>query len=300
MGSPFLQKMHASLEKAKAMKEEDKLYRHQGTLYATIKCPPENLQALEKMEARPDDVLLVAYPKCGFSWMVGVLQKIMVAATGVEKEAKCDPLLEFLCPEMQKMVSECPSPRLLGTHLHPKNIPASFTAKKTKMLVMFRNPKDTAVSYFHFTNNNPFLPNAECWDKFYSEFMSGDVAWGSYFDHALAWEKRVDDPNVMIVTYECLKKNLPEGVRRVSKFFNFSLSEEQIQKIAQESTFKAMKECSKESHGKMGDVFFRKGEVGDWKNHFNDAQSKEMDAEFEKRLGGTKLGALLKYDKHCK
>lgn len=32
------------------------------------------------------------------------------------------------------------------------------------------------------------------------------VPWGSYFDQALAWEKRMDDPDVMIVTYEELKE----------------------------------------------------------------------------------------------
>ena len=32
------------------------------------------------------------------------------------------------------------------------------------------------------------------------------VCWGSYFDHALAWEKRMNDPNVMIITYEELKQ----------------------------------------------------------------------------------------------
>ncbi|KAG7492919.1 hypothetical protein MATL_G00019950 [Megalops atlanticus] len=168
------------------------------------------------------------------------------------------------------------------------------------MLVVFRNPKDTAVSFYHFSNKNPGLPTPESWDAIYSEFMSGDVVWGSYFDHALAWEKRIDDPNVMIVTYEYLKENLSEGVRQVSKFFNFTLSEEQILTIARESTFNAMKESSKGSHGQMSDVFFRKGEVGDWKNHFSEAQSKEMDDEFEKRLAGTKLAAKLKYNLYCK
>lgn len=32
------------------------------------------------------------------------------------------------------------------------------------------------------------------------------VAWGSYFEHAKAWEKRMGDPNVMVVTYEELKE----------------------------------------------------------------------------------------------
>lgn len=42
------------------------------------------------------------------------------------------------------------------------------------MLVVFRNPKDTLVSYYHFYNNNPVLPRAESWDSFYSDFMKGD------------------------------------------------------------------------------------------------------------------------------
>ncbi|PWS21168.1 hypothetical protein DKP78_25005, partial [Enterococcus faecium] len=79
-----------------------------------------------------------------------------------------------------------------------------------------------------------------------------------------------------------------EGVRQISQFFGFPLTEEQVQTICSETTFSAMKEGS--SHGKMGNVFFRKGEVGDWKNHFSEAQSQQMDEEFNKRLAGTKLG----------
>ncbi|KAF5894606.1 sulfotransferase 6B1-like [Clarias magur] len=40
-------------------------------------------------------------------------------------------------------------------------------------------------------------------------------------------------------------------------------------------------------------------EVGDWKNHFSEAQSKQMDEEFKKKLSGTRLGAKLKYEQHC-
>uniref|UniRef100_A0A3B4YT79 Sulfotransferase n=1 Tax=Seriola lalandi dorsalis TaxID=1841481 RepID=A0A3B4YT79_SERLL len=195
-------------------------------------------------------------------------------------------------------VDETPSPRFLGTHLHPDNIPSSFYAKKTKMLVIFRNPKDTLVSFYHFSNNNPVLP-VQSWEYFYSHFLSGDVPWGSYFDHALAWEKRIDDPNVMIVTYEELKQDLSEGVRQISSFFGFSLTEAQVHQIAEGSTFTAMKESAANSHGTMGNVIFRKGEVGDWRNHFTPEQSQEMDEAFNKHLAGTRLGAKLNYQLHC-
>lgn len=36
--------------------------------------------------------------------------------------------------------------------------------------------------------------------------FSHTVGWGSYFDHAVAWEKHMDDPYVLIMTYEELKE----------------------------------------------------------------------------------------------
>ncbi|XP_031434977.1 sulfotransferase 6B1-like [Clupea harengus] len=296
----FPAKIQSKMELARKMEDQDKLYRYNGVLYPVIMSPEENLRALEDLDARPDDIMLVAYPKCGFNWMVAVLRKIIAAGTGQQAESRMPPLIEFYGPEMIEPLAQASSPRFLGTHMHPDNIPVSFSVNKTKMLVIFRNPKDTVVSFYHFSNKNPVLPSAESWDSFYSDFMSGEVPWGSYFDHALAWEKRMDDPNVMIVTYEELKQDLSGGVRRVSEFFCFSLCDDTIQMIAEESTFRAMKESSKDSHGQMGNVFFRKGEVGDWKNHLSQAQSEQMDAAFEKHLSGTKLGAQLKYDLHCK
>ncbi|XP_031696493.1 sulfotransferase 6B1 [Anarrhichthys ocellatus] len=297
--SAFTTYVQSKMEAAKEIKDEEKLYRYNGVLYPCLMCPEENLKALEDIEAREDDIMLVAYPKCGFNWMVGVVRKIITEATGMKIESRMPPLIEFFGPDVIKALGETPSPRFLGTHMHPDNIPASFHTKKSKMLVIFRNPKDTLVSFYHFSNNNPVLPSVESWESFYSHFMSGDVPWGSYFDHALAWEKRMDDPNVMIVTYEELKQDLSEGVRQINTFFGFSLTEAQVQQIAEGSTFSAMKKSSTNSHGTLGNVIFRKGEVGDWKNHFTPEQSQEMDDAFKKHLAGTRLGAKLNYQRHC-
>uniref|UniRef100_A0A669D846 Sulfotransferase n=1 Tax=Oreochromis niloticus TaxID=8128 RepID=A0A669D846_ORENI len=276
--------LQAKMLKAKEISDEEKLYRYNGVLYSTLLSPEEHLKCLEKMQAREDDIMLVAYPKCGFNWMVGVMRKIIAAATGVKSESKIPPLMEFYGPENLKVES------VLKSNL------CVFLAQ---ILVVFRNPKDTMVSFYHFSNSNPALPSAKSWDTFYSQFMSGEVAWGSYFDHALGWEKKMDDPNVMVVTYEEMKQDLSESIRKVSSFYGFSLTDAQVQQIADASTFKAMKESSASSHGNMGNVFFRKGEVGDWKNHFTPEQSREMDEVFNKRLAGTKIGAKLNYQAHC-
>lgn len=57
--------MQSRIHLAQNMKEEEKQYRYNGVLYPTIMCPEENLKALDQIRAREDDVMLVAYPKCG-------------------------------------------------------------------------------------------------------------------------------------------------------------------------------------------------------------------------------------------
>lgn len=61
----FPTKFQSKVEMAKSMTEEEKLYRYNGVLYPVIISPEENLRALETVEARSNDIMLVAYPKCG-------------------------------------------------------------------------------------------------------------------------------------------------------------------------------------------------------------------------------------------
>ena len=57
--------LQSRMQMAKDMKEEDKLYRYNGVLYPRIMCPEEHLKGLNDFKGREDDVMLVAYPKCG-------------------------------------------------------------------------------------------------------------------------------------------------------------------------------------------------------------------------------------------
>ncbi|TFK09324.1 methionine synthase [Platysternon megacephalum] len=292
------------LDAAKGKKPEELLVTYKGVLYPSAVCCTETFQALDIMEVRKDDVFLVAYPKCGTNWVQHILNDL-TSAVSKNKEEEVPPtkhiqMLEFGVPEKFQKIKSFPSPRVFTTHLNYDNIPKPVFGTNAKVLVVFRNPKDAAVSYYHFYNKNPGLPNVSSWDEFFQKFMSGEVCWSSYFDHALAWDKHMDEENIMIITYEEMKENLLGGVKQIAEFLGFSLPEEKIQSIAENATFESMSNKSQETHGKFGPILFRKGTVGDWKNLFTEAQSQEMDAKFEECLAGTKLGARLKYDKYCK
>uniref|UniRef100_A0A7M4FI92 Sulfotransferase n=1 Tax=Crocodylus porosus TaxID=8502 RepID=A0A7M4FI92_CROPO len=198
------------------------------------------------------------------------------------------------------MMKKLPFRRINTTHILPQILPQSIFKNKAKILLLVRNPKDTAVSYFHFYNDMPLLPSFNTWDEYFTAFMNGKLTWGSYFDYLIEWNKYIADDNVMVITYEEMKENQTLGMKKIAEFLGFSLSDNEIRTISKKSTFKAMKEKSSETHGTFGKILFRKGIVGGWRELFTEAQNKEMDRKFEECLGGTKIGEKIKYGIYCK
>ncbi|NWW44569.1 ST6B1 Sulfotransferase, partial [Pedionomus torquatus] len=143
-----------------------------------------------------------------------------------------------------KRMKKMPSRRIILTHLAPHLLPPSVFQSKAKILVLVRNPKDTAVSYYHFYNNMPLLPSFASWDEYFAAFMSGKLTWGSYFDHLVEWNKYIDNEKIMVISYEELKENQVLGMKKIAAFFGFSLSEEDFHRIVKKTSFKAMKEKS--------------------------------------------------------
>ncbi|NXW61817.1 ST6B1 Sulfotransferase, partial [Eurystomus gularis] len=296
----FVHELNKVLKKSEGLTLKDLLFSYRGTLYPVTTCSVETFQALENLEAGRDDTVLVSYPKCGVNWLIQILSDLIFTATQSKPVSTELPFIECGDPDEYQRMKQIPSPRILATHLNYDCLPKSVFKNKAKILVLFRNPKDTAVPFFHFHNNVPNIPSYSSWDEFFSEFMNGKVGWGSYFDHAVTWNKHIEDENTMIVIYEDLKEVKQNLVKLVAEFFGFSPAAEQVLSIADRATFQAVKDKAPETHGAVGSVLFLKGVVGDWKNLFTEAQNQEMDVRFKMCLEGTKLGAKLRYDVYCK
>ncbi|XP_009685495.1 sulfotransferase 6B1 isoform X2 [Struthio camelus] len=217
-----------------------------------------------------------------------------------DEELEEFPYLEVGDIQKYERMNKLPSRRVIFTHLLPDNLPRSIFRNKAKILLLIRNPKDVATSFYHFSNGLSPLPSYETWDDFFIAFMTGRMPWGSYFNYLSEWNKHVDDENIMTITYEELKENRALGVKNITAFFGISLTEEELQGIVKRSSFQSMKENSLKTHGALGSVLFRKGGVSDWKNIFNEDQNQEMDKAFEEHIAGTKLGTKLKYEVYCK
>ena len=111
-----------------------------------------------------------------------------------------------------------------------------------------------------------------------------NLLWFSpYWDHILdAWNERYH-PNVCLNFFEDMKQDLPAVIRKAADFLGKPATEEQVCQLAEHLSFENMK-------ANPGS-FLRKGEVGNWKEHF----SPELDEKMDKWIKGHLKGSDLKF-----
>ena len=172
------------------------------------------------------------------------------------------------------------------------------SASPTKYIYVARNPKDVMVSHYYHHLSGMGIDFSGTWDVFFNLFWTGKICFGSWFDHVLEWWRHKDDPNVLFLKYEDMKKDHPGAVRAIAEFMGCDLTPDVVDKIVKESTIDKMKANPNTNFSwvspnmfavKEINPFLRKGIVGDWKNHFTAEQSAMFDAVYQEKMRGTGL-----------
>ncbi|XP_071484079.1 sulfotransferase 1A3-like [Diadema antillarum] len=296
----------------------DTCYEYRGVVmpnHMSVEC----MRALENFEVRPDDTFVISYPKAGTHWLQQILLLVRcggdMSKLGERHMMTMVPFLDMLdvvnysdlneAPMISGFAKRMPSPRILKSHGRSDWLPAEIRTDdpKVKVIYVARNPKDTAVSLFHFCLLLWRLPTYESWDIFIEEYMAGRAPFGSWFENVLPWWARRNHPNVLFVKYEDMKRDHRRVVEQVAQFMGESLSDDVIDGIVEASTFSAMKESQQSNPDtvlrKSNDVFkgkqksnasfMRKGSIGDWKNYFSEDQNRRFDQLYAKRMADSDL-----------
>ncbi|KAL1414129.1 hypothetical protein MTO96_000948 [Rhipicephalus appendiculatus] len=148
-------------------------------------------------------------------------------------------------------------------------------------------------------------------DEFIELFLRGRVEHGDYFENVTSWYKHFNDPNVLFLTYEELKQDTRRCVLKIALFMGpeygqkFQKNSELLTRVLENTSFDQMKKffnydvplsespflitlrpeilkgllayIALAESPTTGD-FFRKGQVGDWRNHFSENQIRRMKA----------------------
>ncbi|XP_038855163.1 sulfotransferase 2B1-like [Salvelinus namaycush] len=229
------------------------------------------------------DTVIATYPKSGTTWMQEIVTLV---------KNRGDPQLSKTVPNWArapwleqhysaKLLEATQGHRIITTHLPYNLLASALQGSKAKVIYVARNPKDVAVSYYHFHKMAKFLPEPNSFDEFLDSFLEGSVSYGSWFDHVKGWTSQAGVlANVLYISYEEMWLDLQGSMERISSFLQCPLVGEELTNSMRHCSFSSMrdnamvnytlipKEIMDHSKGK----FMRKGKIGDWRNTFTEEQ----------------------------
>ncbi|XP_066558845.1 amine sulfotransferase isoform X2 [Amia ocellicauda] len=264
--------------------ETSKLFKYKGFNFISNVHDEKFLDTLENFEIHESDICSVTYPKSGTVWMQYILSLMFYSDEVTGEKAK---MTTEVCPWIEVYTkkfdyNKFPSQRLFVSHLPWDLIPDGLR-KRGKVIYLARNPKDVAVSYYHFHKYIACLESEENFDTFLDRFLEGNVFGSSWFDHIKDWYSHKDQFDFLFLTYEEMKKDLRSTIVKISNFVGKKLEDKTIDMIVEKGTFKRMQNnpianykslCKIHLNSSEG-TFLRKGNVGDWK-HIHSGTRREI------------------------
>ncbi|MEM7534620.1 MAG: sulfotransferase domain-containing protein [Chloroflexota bacterium] len=242
-----------------------------GALYADMDAAFIN--AFNDYELQRNDVVVCAYFKSGTNWMMQTAYQIAHHGDG-DYDYIYDVIPWPDGPDRKIPISlHDPAPyqsssgqRIIKSHSIVDHVPLRPEAK---YIVMTRDPKDVVVSGYYFFEAllfGPLVPSIEAWVDI---FISDQAIQGSWHEFVAGWWPLRNEPNVLFMTYEEMRKDTDESIRTVADFMDVDLTPEMFTNIQERTSFAYMKSIDHKLYpprlsplGYPDGVLVRKGQSG--------------------------------------
>ncbi|MBZ3873715.1 Bile salt sulfotransferase [Sciurus carolinensis] len=111
-----------------------------------------------------------------------------------------------------------------------------------KVIYLMRNPKDVLVSGYYFWTTSKLPKKPESLEQYFKWFIQGNVAYGSWFEHIRGWMSMRHRENILLLSYEELKKDPRSTIEKICQFLGKKLNPEELDSVVKNSSFHVMKQ----------------------------------------------------------
>lgn len=221
-----------------------------------------------------NDMLIIANgaPKTGSTWVRHIVANIVsyqdIPDSYANKAWGPIGMKRSIAPKMVSSFLEeadyLSTNYLSKNHFYDKSTYELLTSSENvKIFCITRDLKDVVVSYYYHQIRKKTLSSS--FEEYYWKY-------GRYFVQFMISYQNIWHSNhgsVYVSSYERLKTDFYAECKSIGRFLNVDLSDEQISAIKEDTSMSSMRKKWGEEEKK--DVkFFRKGEIGDWENHFTE------------------------------
>ena len=185
----------------------------------------------------PSDIFISPFAKCGTTWMQQIVHGLRSnGSMDFDEITQVVPWLE-LAHDMGWDVTadQVATPRAFKSHLRWDEIP-----KGGRYIVVLRDPGDALLSFYRFCEGWRFETGAISLDDFATYYLERDD-WHSYWGHAASWWRVRERADVLLVSFETMKADLPGVVRRVADFTGLGGDADRVALATRQARFGFMK-----------------------------------------------------------
>lgn len=258
---------------------------------------------------RDDDIVISTYAKSGTTWVQQIVSQLIFKGEAGLQVAEMSPWIDLRVPPRHIKIpalEEQEHRRFFKTHLPVENLNFS---PKVKYIYIGRDGRDVLWSlYNHHVTANDFWYEAlnetpglvgpkigkpaDSIVEYYHEWLDKDgFPFWSLWENVDSWWKVRSLPNVMMLHYTNLKKDMPGEIRKIAAFLDLPIEENKWGDILKHCSFEYMKDHATASVPLGGafweggaKTFIHKGVNGRWKDILSEEDSKKYEKIASEKL----------------
>ncbi len=227
----------------------------------------------------PDDLFIVSYPRSGNTWARFLIGNLRDPDRDVTF-SNIDDVIPDIYKTSRSKLSNMRRPRILKSHEY-------FDPRYKKILYVVRDPRDVAVSYYHFCLMFHIIDENMSLDRYVDRFIAGDIdGYGSWGENVGSWLGAANtEERFLLLRYEDLHEQTEACLRKMAGFLGISYTDDSMNRAISLASAERMRELerpereiwNKTHRIRTEESFVRMAQPGDWRTELSQSSAQRIE-----------------------